>query len=53
MWLVEELADMDAARAAKPFLAERMRAYPVDRRVGNPKNDDAGLLEPVVRVLSQ
>jgi putative SOS response-associated peptidase YedK len=31
----------------KPFPAERMRAFPVDRRVGDPKNEDAGLIEPL------
>jgi hypothetical protein len=24
-----------------------MRAYPVDRRVGDPKNEDAGLIAPL------
>lgn len=27
-----------------PYPADGMRAYPVDRRVGNLKNSDAGLL---------
>jgi hypothetical protein len=31
----------------KRFLAERMRAFPIDRRVGDPKNEDAGLIEPL------
>lgn len=28
-----------------PYPADLMRAYPVDRRVGNVKNNDAKLLE--------
>jgi hypothetical protein len=24
-----------------------LRAFPVDRRVGDPKNEDAGLIEPL------
>jgi putative SOS response-associated peptidase YedK len=31
----------------KPFPAECMRAFPVDRRVGDPRNEDAGLIEPL------
>ncbi|TVR96459.1 MAG: SOS response-associated peptidase [Rhodospirillales bacterium] len=39
--------DTDAARALlKPYSVERMRAYRVSRRIGNPRNDDAGLIEP-------
>jgi putative SOS response-associated peptidase YedK len=30
-----------------PYPAKLMRAYPVDRRVGNVKNTDAALLEPI------
>jgi putative SOS response-associated peptidase YedK len=30
-----------------PFPAERMRAYPIGPRVGNVKNDDAALIEPL------
>jgi putative SOS response-associated peptidase YedK len=29
-----------------PYPAERMVAYPVSRRVNDPKNDDAKLIEP-------
>lgn len=37
------------ARAAllKPFPAERMDMWPVNKRVGNVANDDPGLIEPV------
>jgi putative SOS response-associated peptidase YedK len=31
----------------RPYPAERMRAWPVSDRVGNVRNNDAGLLEPV------
>src|SRR5262249_14247200 len=31
----------------KPFPAARMRTFPIDRRVGDPKNADAGLIEPL------
>jgi putative SOS response-associated peptidase YedK len=31
----------------KPYPAKLMRAYPVDKRVGNVKNNDAKLLEPI------
>jgi putative SOS response-associated peptidase YedK len=30
----------------RSYPAERMRAYPVSRRVGSPRNDDPGLIEP-------
>jgi putative SOS response-associated peptidase YedK len=47
-WLGEEPAEKDELLALlKPFPAERMRAFPVDRRVGDPKNEDAGLIEPL------
>jgi len=32
----------------KPFPADRMRVYSVGRRVNSVKNDDAGLLDPVM-----
>jgi putative SOS response-associated peptidase YedK len=48
MWLGEEPVPKDELLALlRPFPAERMRAYPMDRRVGNPKNDDASLIEPL------
>ena len=31
----------------RPCPAERMRAYPVDVRVGNVRNNDARLFDPV------
>jgi putative SOS response-associated peptidase YedK len=30
-----------------PYPAELMRAYPVDRRVGNVRNNEASLIEPI------
>jgi hypothetical protein len=48
-WFGEEPAEKDGLLALlKPLPAELMRAYPVDRRVGNLKNEDAGLIEPLV-----
>ena len=47
-WLGEEPADEAALKALlKPFPSERMAIWPVDRKVGNVRNDDAGLLEPL------
>lgn len=46
-WLGETAAEPEALGALlQPYPAERMRAYPVSPRVGNVKNDDAGLVEP-------
>lgn len=46
-WLGETAVEADALGALlRPYPAERMRAYPVSPRVGNVKNDDAGLVEP-------
>jgi hypothetical protein len=47
-WLGEEPAEKDELLALiKSFPAERMRAFPVDRRVGDPRNEDAGLIDPL------
>lgn len=45
-WLGEEPLP-DPAMLLKPFLPERMTMWPVDRRVGNVKNQDKELLEPI------
>jgi putative SOS response-associated peptidase YedK len=45
-WLGEEPLD-DPAALLKPFPPERMTMWPVDRRVGNVRNDDPALIEPV------
>ena len=47
-WLGEESADEAALKALlKPFPSERMAIWPVDRKVGNIRNDDVGLLDPL------
>jgi putative SOS response-associated peptidase YedK len=48
-WLGETPADAAALQALlTPYPAERMRVYPVSPRVNSVKNDDAGLIEPVL-----
>ena len=47
-WLGEREASADELLAMlRPFPAERMRAYPVDMRVGNVRNNAPGLLEEI------
>ena len=48
-WLGERETDADELRwmILRPYPAERMRAYPVDARVGNVRNNDARLFDPV------
>ena len=48
-WLGERETDADELRwiILRPYPAERMRAYPVDARVGNVRNNDSELFEPV------
>ena len=48
-WLGASEADADELRwmILRPYPAERMRAYPVDARVGNVRNNDPTLLNPV------
>ena len=38
----------DLLEMLKPYPADRMRAYPVSPRVNSVKNDDAGLIEPMM-----
>ena len=48
-WLGEEEADADELLALlQPYPAELMRAYPVGQRVGNVRNNDPTLLDPLV-----
>jgi putative SOS response-associated peptidase YedK len=48
-WLGEEEADRDELQSLlKPYPAQRMSAYPVSTRVNSVKNDDAGLIEPMM-----
>ncbi|HET9848690.1 MAG TPA: SOS response-associated peptidase [Candidatus Dormibacteraeota bacterium] len=48
-WLGERDAETDELRwmILRPYPADQMRAYPVDARVGNVRNNDARLFEPV------
>ena len=47
-WLGESGATDDDLKAMlTPYPAERMTLWPVDKRVGNVKNDSADLFEPI------
>jgi putative SOS response-associated peptidase YedK len=47
-WLGEDEALAgELEELLRPFAADRMRAYSIGPRVGNVKNDDAGLIEPL------
>jgi len=47
-WLGEETADADQLKALLiPYPSDQMTMWRVDRRVGNVKNNDAALIEPV------
>jgi putative SOS response-associated peptidase YedK len=49
VWLGEEPADVPELKALLvPYPSEDMVAWPVNTRVGNVKNNDASLVEPVV-----
>ena len=45
-WLDPETTERPPVDLLRPYAAERMRAWPVSRRVGNVRNNDAELLEP-------
>ena len=48
IWLGEVAADSERLKALLAhYPADRMVVWPVDKRVGNVKNKDAGLVEPV------
>jgi putative SOS response-associated peptidase YedK len=48
LWLNEEPADPEQLKALLvPYPADDMAIWPVDRRVGNVKNNDPALVEPV------
>jgi len=48
IWLAEEPAEEAAVKEMLvPYPADRMTMWPVDRRVGNVKNNDPSLIEPV------
>ena len=47
-WLGEEPADLPRLKDLRaPYPAEEMACWPVSARVGNVKNNDASLIEPV------
>jgi putative SOS response-associated peptidase YedK len=48
IWLGETDADADTVKALlAPYPADDLIAWPVDRRVGNVRNNDAGLIEAI------
>jgi putative SOS response-associated peptidase YedK len=48
-WLGEELATVPELKSLlAPYPADQITAWPVSTRVGNVKNNDPGLVEPVV-----
>jgi len=52
-WLGEEPTEPARLKALlAPYPAEEMTCWPVSRRVGNVKNNDASLMEPVLAVSS-
>ena len=52
-WLGEEPTDPPKLKALlAPYPSERMTCWPVSARVGNVKNNDASLLEPLLAVSS-
>jgi putative SOS response-associated peptidase YedK len=46
-WLGEEQAEPDQLKSMLVPYAGEMVAWPVSQRVGNVKNNDAGLVEPI------
>ena len=47
-WLGEEPVEEATLKGLlAPYPAERMTLWPVDKRVGNVKNNDPSLIEPV------
>jgi putative SOS response-associated peptidase YedK len=52
-WLGESAAsNHDLKAMLRPYPGERMTMWPVDRRVGNVKNDSADLLDPIGEALT-
>jgi putative SOS response-associated peptidase YedK len=48
IWLGEEPADLPQLKALlAPFPSDEMIAWPVSTRVGNVKDNDPGLIEPI------
>jgi putative SOS response-associated peptidase YedK len=51
-WLGESPASMDEVKSLiRPYPSDKMKMWPVDKRVGNVRNNDAALAEPVVTLL--
>jgi len=49
MWLGEEPADPPQLKSLlAPYPSEAMTCWPVSARVGNVKNNDPSLIEPIV-----
>jgi len=50
-WLGEEAADVPRLKSLlTPYPADEMTAWPVSGRVGNVRNNDASLIEPLAAV---
>jgi putative SOS response-associated peptidase YedK len=48
-WIAEEPASADELQALlKPYPAEQMKTCSISTRVNSVKNDDAGLIEPMM-----
>jgi putative SOS response-associated peptidase YedK len=48
VWLGEDPADASTLKALlSPFPSDEMTCWPVSTRVGNVKNKDASLIEPI------
>jgi len=45
LWLADDLSPKDLVEMIEPYPSEHMKAYPVSMRVGNVRNNDAGLIE--------
>jgi putative SOS response-associated peptidase YedK len=46
-WLQPDLPQIEALNLLKPFDAEQMKAYPVNKAVGNVRNNDPSLILPM------
>jgi putative SOS response-associated peptidase YedK len=50
VWLGEEAADVPRIKSLlAPYPADEMTAWPVSGRVGNVRNNDASLIEPLAQ----
>ena len=48
MWLGEEAAEPDQLKAMlAPYPAKDMKMWPVSTRIGNVRNNDPALIEPI------